>query len=318
VSIDSHSSEPLKAVVDVTPASCLEVVRALDSAEREFRRWSIVPPVGSWLQQSRSWLVQVAERGSLGTTDQELRLTSAAIAAAGDFYHISTCLGNESVRAIAVELEQITHGRLLAPSGVSAAKSYLSQFWVGALLAQSKLVPRILVYETPGRSRPDFVVTCEGVDFAVEVKRPRGLRSAARNVLSAGGQLRDCGRPSIIIIDATDCMSTDPWGVTRDGPSIRDTVALEASHLHRSFRDVVNGYSRSNKFSHVAMLMTYARYWPWILDVELRRDAGLHFFADGFAYIWSRQITDLTKTIQWRLLDGIEQLTGNRPSHRFV
>lgn len=318
MSTDSYSSEPLKPVVDVTPASCLEVVRALDSAEREFRRWSITLPMGSWLQQSRSWLVRVAESGSLGTTDEELSLTSAAIAAAADFYHISTCLGNESIRTIAVELGQITHGRLLAPNGASAAKNYLSQFWVGALLAQSKLVPRILAYDTPGRSKPDFVITCDGVDFAVEVKRPRGLRSAVRNVLSAGDQLRDFGRPGIIVIDATDCMSTDPWGITRDGPRIRDTVGREVSHLHGRFRDVVNGYSRSNKFSHTAMLMTYARYWPWILDVEPRRDAGLHFLADGFSYIWSRQITDLTKSIQLRLLHGVEQLTGNRPSHRFV
>ncbi len=283
-----------------------------------FRRWGVALPVGSWLHQARTHLEQVAERNSAGSTNAELRLTSAAVAAAVDLYHISTCLGDESVRAIAVELGQITHGRLLARSEKSSARNYLSQFWVGALLAQSKLAPRVFANAVPGRSRPDFHITCGGVDFAVEIKRPRRLGSTERNLLHAGDQLRDCGRPGIIVMDATDCMSTDPWGVTRDGPSIRNTVGRELGDLHGNLRAVINGYSRSNKFSQLAMLMTFARYWPWIVDGEPRRDAGLHFRADAFSYIWSRQITDLTKRIQLSLLHGIEQLTGNRPSHRFV
>jgi hypothetical protein len=308
---------PLRPHISLTPEACGEVLRALQRGMEVFQRWGVVLPRGSWLGEAITRLEHVSESGSIGQTDDDLRYTSAAVAWAVDLYHISTCLGGEPSRLVAVELGKITHGRLLARGGASVAKSYLSQFWVGALLAQSKLKPSILAYEVAGRAKPDYLIECGRVKFAVEVKRPGNRDAVTRNVHLAGDQIRQFDRPGIIVIDATDCTSVDPWGVTRQGSTVRATVALELDVIHNRLARLIETYSRSNKFHQVVMLLTFARYWPWVIADRTNRDAGLAFRATAFRYRWSNQITPLTRVIQERLLRGVEQLTGNPPSYVF-
>jgi hypothetical protein len=238
------------------------------------------------------------------------------VAWAVDLYHISTCLGNESFRSVAVDLGKITRGRLLASGGGSGAKNHLSQFWVGALLAQSKLNPRILAYESHGKAKPDFLIEFGHVTYAVEVKRPSNC-AAVRLVNEAGDQIRRYDRPGLIIIDATDCMSADPWEVTREGPSVRARVAQELGTLQNRLARFIERYSRSNKFHQVTMLITFARYWSFVTDNGPRRDAGMNLRATAFSYRWSHQVTALNKGIQDGILRGLEQLTGNPPQHRY-
>jgi hypothetical protein len=123
--------------------------------------------------------------------------------------------------------------------------------WVGALLAQSKLNPRILAYESHGKAKPDFLIEFGHVTYAVEVKRPSKCAAAVRLVNEAGDQIRRYDRPGIIIIDATDCMSADPWEVTREGPSVRARVAQELGTLQNRLARFIERYSRSNKFHQV-------------------------------------------------------------------
>lgn len=147
----SQTDEPLQPLVEVTPAGCRMVRRALDSGVAAFERWGIETPPGSWIQDAASWLDQVAARNSLGANDEELKRTSAAIALAVDLYHIGTCLGEEANRQVAAELASIYHGRLLGRGDSAAGKDYLTQFWVGALLAQSKLSPRLIATISPAK-----------------------------------------------------------------------------------------------------------------------------------------------------------------------
>lgn len=291
--------------------------RALDAGVAAFRRWGIKPPPGSWIQEAASALDLAVARNSLGNTDAELKRLSAAIAMAVDLHHIGSCLGDESSRLVAAELAKITHGRLPGSADSPAGRDYMAQYWVGALLAQSKLNPRVIGYEIEGRSKPDFIVVKGGVRFAVEVKRPRTPRSARRAVSEAAGQLRTFDGSGIIIIDATDCMSVDPWAVSRSPATTREQVRADIGKLHEELYDLARSYRRSAKFSQLSMLMTFARYWNWAVDESgaARRDAGLLFHAAGLPYLWSRQMGVVTREIQKALLAGIKQLTGNPPKY---
>jgi len=284
-----------------------------------FRRWGIEPPPGSWIRKAANRLDQVVARNSLGESHDELRETSAAIAVAVDLYHIGLSLAAESNRQVAAELSALSHGRLLGRQGSAAGGDYLSQFWIGTLLAQSRLQPRVITNDRPDTSKPDFIISCRRVDFAVEVKRPRSSRSAVRAVKTAAKQLRDFNGPGIIVVDATDSISSDPWGVTGTVATTRDRVRGELESLHKVLGEMIEARSRPGSFVQVAMLMTFARFWSWTVDEAAgpARDAGLHFHARGFRYTWSNQMTNVTEQIQHALLDGLELLTGNRPTYQF-
>lgn len=305
---------------DVTPAACAEVRRALERGVGAFRQWGIEPPPGSWIQRAADRLDAVVARNSLGEDEGELRHISAAIALAIDLYHIGISLASESNRQVAAELSAIARGRLLGRGDAAAGSDFLSQFWIGTLLAQSKLRPRVVAGDRPGVSKPDFIITKGRVDFAVEVKRPRTANSAERAVTTAARQLRDYNGPGIIIVDATDCISADPWGIT--GPpsqTTREQVGVEVKALHGILGDMIESRPRSRRFLQVAMVMTFARFWSWTTSdsSEPLHDAGLHFHARGFPYRWSMQVTRVTGEIQQALLGGFEQLMGNPPAYRF-
>jgi hypothetical protein len=313
------TNQPLQPIVEVNPAACGKIRRALDSGVAAFRRWGIQPPPGSWIQEATTWLDSVVARNSLGQNDDELKRTSSAIAMAVDLYHIGTCLGEDANRQVAAELAKVAHGRLLGRGDSAAGKDYLTQFWVGALLAQSKLNPRVIAYDVEDQSKPDFLIPKGKISFGVEVKRPRSPTSARRAVHKAASQLRTLNGPGIIIIDATECMSVDPWAVTQSAASAREQVRSDIRELHKKLRLEATSYTLSDKFSHVSMMITFARFWNWTVDESgaQRRDAGLLFNADGFGYLWSSQVTGLTGEIQDALLEGIKQLTGNSPVYKY-
>lgn len=310
---------PLRPMREVTPAACAEVRRALEVGIREFRRWGIEPPPGSWIQRAADRLDAVVARDSLGVNEDELRQTSAAIALAVDLYHIGISLDSESNRQIAAELSAVARGRLLGRGAAAAGSDFLTQFWVGTLLAQSKLQPRIITGDRRGTSKPDFIITKGKIDFIVEVKRPRTAGSAERAIKTAARQLRDHNQPGIIIVDATDCISADPWGVTRASQTTRDQVGVELDALYTRLGDIIDSRRPSPVFTQVAMLLTFSRFWSWTREesTEPTRDAGLHFRARSFTYKWSMQVARVTKDVQRALLIGVEQLTGNPPAYRF-
>jgi hypothetical protein len=315
VSSDTPSTRPLQPMIDASPAACAEIRRALDIALATFRRWNIEPPPGGWIQDAAAWLDRVVELNSLGETAHELARTSAASALAVDLYHIATCLGEEANTRVAAELATLARGQLMGRGGSAPGRDFLVQFWVGALLAQSKLEPHIIAYDVQGQPKPDFVINKGGTRFAIEVKRPRTPHSARRIVQDAAGQLRAFGGPGIIMIDASECMSIGPFDVICPTADAREAVRSDLRVLHRSLHDVATSYTRSGKFSHICMLLSFVRYWNWEVSSEgaRRRDAGILLNANSFGYLWSRQVTHLTHEIMDSLREGIRQLTGNPP-----
>ena len=313
------NERPLQPMVEFTPAACSEVRRALDRAIEAFGSWGIDLRRSQWIQAAAEELEIVSNRSALPESDAELRRISSAAALVVDLYHISTCLGEEPNEIIAKELASIRGGELVGTGNSAAGKDVLTQFWIGALLAQSQLSPHIIAYDLEGKSKPDFIISKGKTRFAVEVKKPRTASSAVRAVETGARQLRQFEGPGIIVIDATECLSTDPWGVANELDDIRAITRHDLSNLQRMCCAKISPHIHPTRFSHLAMLVTFARYWNWIRDGSggVKRDAGLIFHANGFGYLWSAQITGLTKQIQESLLGGIKQLTGNPPSYEY-
>jgi hypothetical protein len=317
---DGPTKQVLQPVVELTPQACRMVRLALDTGIAAFGNWNIKPRAGSWIQNVASWLDHVIASNSLGTTDEELRRTSAAVALAVDLYHVGTCLGDEANSQVGAELSNICGGRLLGRGDSAAGKDALAQFWVGALLAQSRLKPSVMGYDPgKGAAKPDYIIIKGGVRFSVEVKRPRTRESASRAVLAASSQVRKFDGPGIIIVDATECMSVDPWAVHKSTSTARKQMGVDLGSLHRDLVHLASSYRRSGKFRQLSMLLTFARFWNWTADESgaIRRDAGILFHGYGFPYLWSRQVTSLTREIQESLLGGVEQLTGNPPTYEW-
>jgi hypothetical protein len=302
----TKSPAELRPFVELTPEACSEILRAYEMGLQKFRRWGIVLPRSGRIEETRSWLQRVVKQDSLGSSDEELSRTSSAVASAIDLYHISTCLGDQSDRSVATELRKITTGQQ-----DSTPNGYLSQFWVGALLAKSKLRTTITTVDIPGMAKPDFIVPYEGIDFIVEVKRPTNYQAAKGLLNAAGEQLRSRGLPGMLFMELTDCMSVDPFAVSRDATSVRAQVKEELNTAHKELVRFVESYSHSNKFQQLVLLFTYARFWPMTIAEDVRRDAGMHMRADGFTYLWSSQVTELVRSFLSSLQFGFKQLTGN-------
>jgi len=149
-------------------------------------------------------------------------------------------------------------GRLEGGIPTGTGKDYLTKFWDGTLLAQSKLNPAIVAYDRQNTPKPDFIIPKRGVRFSVEVKRPKSRKSAMRALSTTAPELYGLGGPGIVVIDATACMSADPWVISDNGAATRDRYCSDLSDLHCGLCNRVSSYSQSTKYSSVVMLLTYA------------------------------------------------------------
>lgn len=315
----SGLKQPLQQQIEFTPQACGEVRRALDHAAATFRCWGIDLHRSTWIQAAARQLELVSKRGTLDTRHEEMQRTSRAAALVVDLYHISTCLGKEPNDHFAKELTTLLGGKLLGAGDEAPGRDLLTQFWFGALLAQSKLSPQVIAYDVDGTAKPDFLISRGKTTFAVEVKRPRSANSAERAAEKAARQLRQFEGPGIIVIDATDCLSVDAWSIASAEDEIRDVASRKLTDLHKATNARVSPHRPPVRFPSLAMLLTFARHWYWIEGEAgvFRRDAGIQFIAGGFGYLWSVQVTQLTKIIQEDFLIGFEQLTGNPPHAMF-
>jgi hypothetical protein len=154
------------------PDACAVIARALAKAIAVFEHWVIPVADTGRLLEAQRWLEEVAKRGHYGESDEELRRTGRAVALAVDFYHISTAPGDERDDSLAKEIARSLGGTLEGKTRDSTPYDFQSQFWVGTLLAQSGLRPKVLGGKREG-VRPDFLIEAATLECAVEVKRPK-------------------------------------------------------------------------------------------------------------------------------------------------
>jgi hypothetical protein len=296
---------------DFSSASCRELVKALDQAVATLEEWGIRIPSQAALHDARQWLANLGDQADIELTASELKETSKHSALAVDLYHISTTLADGSNSLIASELSHVVRG---SPSDTTSVQDFLSQFWVGTLLAQSKLKPEIDARMGVEGSRPDFLAESGTLQFAVEVKCPKSIKGAVRALSKAASQLRDMAQPGVVFVDATYALDIDPFANTSSGTSSRRQFRSANSLLHDQLVAHIEGYSHSDKFSRVALVVTFSRFWSWVLGESAERDAGLVFNASVLPKACQGLIVRQAESFQTSLLRGVEQLTGNPPA----
>jgi len=248
----------------LTPTGCSELARIAEEAILAFEQWGVRVPTEGRLRVAIRHLRWVSTAGSYGSTPAELLKTSRAIVIAGDFYQIALTLdpdlpggemGNELTLSLAGALEEGTLD--------TTAYELHTQLWFGMLLAKSGLRPRIpkkIVGKTP-----DFIITCDTLEFGVEVKRPRTLEGAFRALSQAGKQVRACGLPGMIALDLSECFRSVALttGVMDSGHKAVDLVRPHFRREVKNLHSYVSSYTRSDKFFRVSLLACYVRLAAW-------------------------------------------------------
>lgn len=297
---------------NLTPAACRELVKALDQAVDTFTAWNIRIPPQAPLHGARAWLETLGNQSEAYLTAAEFEQTSTYHALVVDLSHIALSMPDEPNAFVASELAHVVRA---SPTKPGPAQDYLSQFWVGSLLAQSGLHPHIDArLGAVAGSRPDFTAEARTLKFMVEVKCPKNRNACRRALSSAATQLHSQGPPGVIFVDATHALGLNPFSVTGDGPTARTRFQQANSELHAELVKHAVEYRHSDKFSRVAVVVTFARFWSWILRDAPVRDAGFVMTSDIFPNACQGLIAPQADAFQTALLKGIQQLTGNAPS----
>jgi hypothetical protein len=295
---------------DLSPAACREMLKVVTFVEEKLTLWGVRIPQQAEMHHARRWLEQLGKRDGLeDLTDDDLRKTSLAVALVVDLYHVSISLGDEPNEHVRAELSYLVRSH---PS-TAKYREFVAQFWVGTLLAQSHLQPRIQTGSRDGESQPDFYAEWGGVDFAVEVKCPGTPAGAQRLVADAARQLRGKVQPGVIALDLTFALGIDPFQVTRDSIPLRDRTRAAHGALYEQLVTEIRERRRDDKYARVAVLLTFARYWSWHVGERAERDAGLVFSAFAFDHACEGLITRQSRGFQEALPEGVSQLTGNPP-----
>lgn len=299
--------------IHLTPEACSALAAALRDAIAVLESWNL--RVGfSRLRAAEQHLRQVAKQGSFGESDAQLIQTAKAAAIASDFYLISTALNKDRDDPIAEELEVAIKGNLEGSNKNASPYEIQAQYWVGMLLAQSKLRPK--VPPVNGR-RPDFVISLGTLDCGVEVKRPRSTQGIIRCLGDAANQLKDYGLPGVIALDLSACIVSDDLIIPSGMVSARERIRQLLYPIADRLIDYVDSYTRSDKFSRIIALMILARFWVWKSSDPPEPDLGVLFSIPAFPKACSGLIEDETKRLQVMLLRGVQKVSGNPVEYKY-
>lgn len=246
----------------LSPAACGAIGVALEEAIEQLVDLEVISPVIGRAREAVRQLQQVAESGSYGATEEELHLTARAVFLANDLYTITRALPQQANPLLRGELAQIARGALDEDSTEQRGYAVQTQFWAGTLLAHARLNPGI---PAAAGTRPDFIVTLEGVRIGVEVKRPLNELSAFRAIDHAGAQLRDFGLSGFIVGDLSEALGTRHLTVLPHsvGPTARDMIRPEFTRLATSLEHHVTGSQPASHTRTIGMI-TYARHCAWL------------------------------------------------------
>ncbi len=298
----------------LSPEACSALAVAIDDAIKLFDRWGIPILGASRLPLAARHLRQVAESGTYGATPPELEITAKAIMLAIDFYCIASSLEQDREDVIANELAVALKGDLERRSRDRSAYEMQSQFWVGALLAQSGLHPAMPVILN--RRRPDFVIRVDTLDCGVEVKRPQTENSSERALHDAAAQLREYGKPGIVVIDLSECLGTDSMIINEREPTTREVINQQTSLLADRLTNIAHTYERSNKFDRIIALFIYTRFIASRSDKDAELDIGISFRVTLFPRACGGLVIPQQRQIEQRLIRGLERL-GNRVQYEY-
>jgi len=205
-------------------------------------------------------LDEIADRGSYGQNPRELQADVQAIVTATDFYQIASVMPRVMPPHIGRDLSRALGGDV----GSRVPDKFLSQYLVALMIAKGGISPGV-PREKPDRATPDFQVTVDTLECAIEVKRPESLHSAVGAMDKAAGQLRAYGKPGFIAMDLTDLFFSPDMAVAyMDDPGLLSAVV---NPRFDEFTTRLEGrppsYRFSDKYSRVLGLATFARLHFW-------------------------------------------------------
>jgi hypothetical protein len=226
--------------------------------------------------------------------------------------YIVSLLGADRQDQMANEL-RLAVGGVLGDIVLSGkALDVQSQYWFGAWLAHAGLRPNIP--ETKDRIMPDYLLSVDTLDVAVEVKRLRNLRRLKRRISEAGTQLRRPRWPGIIALDVSACLN----GIDRDG-SVDADGSLRAQ-LWESFSATSERVSRyvasltsAEPFAGVIMTTCFARFVVWdSTEVGLRPHLGFYFGHRTFPRACAGLVARQVERVEQMLLRGLPKMGVER------
>jgi hypothetical protein len=205
-------------------------------------------------------LKEISERGSYGTTREELMADAQAVAVSSDFYQIAGVMPQTMPPHIAQDLALALEGDV----GSRMADKFLSQYWVGLLLARGGVSPGVM-RPKKGIPNPDFQVNVDTLECAIEVKRPESEHSATGAMDKAAGQLRVLGKPGLIAMDLTDTLFTPTMAVDfMDDPGLLNAVVNPRfAQLTTRLENRPPKYNLSDKYARIIGTAFFARFHFW-------------------------------------------------------
>lgn len=254
-------------------------------------------------------LNQIAARGSYSEHPTELQLDVRAIVLATDFFQIASILPSEIPDTIAADLAKALEGRLES-SGSKVAEQFLSQYWFGLVVARGGLspgVPKVLTTRTP-----DYVVSVDTLDVAIEVKRPESLHSAPDAMDRAASQIRDFGKPGYIALDITDVLFRPDYSVAyMDSPGkLLEVIKPQFTYVTLSLGGRASRYTRSDKYARVIGLGVFARLQFWEKP-DLSQPKGTYLFSvTTFGHACSGLVVAQAEKLKRVVLSGASDVAG--------
>ncbi len=296
----------------LSPSACGALAVAIDDTIAVFDGWGL--PRSARLLQAKQLLLRVNATQSYGTTAQQLKETANAIIVANDFYLISRTLKSRRADPIILELKESLGGKLYENKGNKQTPFDIqSQFWFGTVLAHSALHPAVIDSKD---TRPDFCISIGTLSCAVEVKRPHSGKAAWRNISTAASQLRTFGKPGAIVLDLSACVGVDGL-IVHGGPrTTRQTVERRFYRLADQLNARVEKYPHSDKFQRIMMIVTYARFFNWVVDGESDVDMGFFFKTSTQPDAWASLISDYSRRLEEAIVRGFQRISGNPLSIR--
>jgi len=262
---------------NVAPENCAKIADDGDDAISILKRWRLTVVVDSQLPTAVAQLRRIAQRATFGETDVELLQSAESIDVASDWIAICNFLTDEPVAQIAEELSQATR------VGANSRKSndIRTQFWFGTILARAGLRPTVPKVQT---RRPDFVVHIDGLELAMEVKRPESLHSVMPNVKKAASQIRDFGLPGFVVLDLSQAFDTRLFSTRtfEAGPTPTEIFRPHFRQETDAIAARIDGYGANDKFARIVGSLSLAKLPSWQTRPVLAPKRQL--FADATVY----------------------------------
>lgn len=299
----------------VTPGYCGQIARAAAAALEVLERWSAGRGLAVKLREAIRALQLVADADSFGETPTALLTTVDAIALAGDFFQIAQCLGPEVLPSVGAEIAQALAVGKSGTAKSRRAVEFQSQYWVGMLLASTRLEPRVLRPDHKGK-QPDFLVDIGVADVAIEVKRPESTNSMIDALDRAAGQIRAFGKPGIIFLDLSDCLFA-PVARLRSIERRQPIVSLARERffgLCPRIEGRPHAYRHSDKYHRVVAVVPFARIHAWSYNPELLPTGEVWIKPAFLPTACAGLLAHEYPRVERLLLHGMEVVTGSDPS----